>query len=346
MNLEGRVGFEKVRIRGRVKLGWWLKNKIDRYRKVVVGVTAAAILFGGAYFSISHFYKEKNQAELETRLLEEKKKKQQLNSNEDVIVFVSNRDGDYEIYKMLSDGSKTTKLTDNFIADEQPYFSFDKKRIVYVSQNGSDYDLSLMNSDGTDKKTIKIPDNQFTPSFSANGKNILFETYLSGNGTWQIETYSDEEGNKTVIKNLKHRPFPRLNFNSDEFTYTTSDSPNGYKYDCRIISSNLRTNLKKTIFGNNSFVCPSVFKQLKFNLFGSKIIYFYTGTNQVRFVDKDGHEIELDYGRWPAFSPKSDKIVYSKKIDNAWKLMVYDLKSQEEKQITQGLWDDIQPDWR
>lgn len=50
-------------------------------------------------------------------------KKTYKNTTEVRIAFISNRDGNYEIYIMNVDGSEQTNLTNNPAADEFPCFS-------------------------------------------------------------------------------------------------------------------------------------------------------------------------------------------------------------------------------
>src|SRR5207302_2193555 len=50
------------------------------------------------------------------------------------IAFVSDRDGNFEIYVMDADGSNQTRLTNNPAHDGEPAWSPDGAKIVFVSQ--------------------------------------------------------------------------------------------------------------------------------------------------------------------------------------------------------------------
>jgi TolB protein len=56
------------------------------------------------------------------------------------IAFVSNRDGNYELYLMNADGSEPRNLTNHPATDSSPCWSPDGKRIAFVStrHGGSD----------------------------------------------------------------------------------------------------------------------------------------------------------------------------------------------------------------
>ena len=60
------------------------------------------------------------------------------------IAFVSDRDGDPEIYIMNVDGSKQTPITNNGAVDEAPRFSPDKKWVAFVSEESGNREINRM----------------------------------------------------------------------------------------------------------------------------------------------------------------------------------------------------------
>ena len=65
------------------------------------------------------------------------------------IAFVSDRDGNLEIYVMNADGSGQTRLTTSAGADSEPAFSPDGKKIAFRSDRDGDGEIFVMNADGT-----------------------------------------------------------------------------------------------------------------------------------------------------------------------------------------------------
>jgi len=95
--------------------------------------------------------------------------------NGDTVVFVSDRDGDNEIYSRSADGAGETQLTDNEDDDISPSLSPDGARIAFVSDRYGDNDIFVMNADGSNQRllTTDLADD-ISPSWSPDGAYIAF----------------------------------------------------------------------------------------------------------------------------------------------------------------------------
>uniref|UniRef100_A0A7C4TGY3 DUF5050 domain-containing protein n=1 Tax=candidate division WOR-3 bacterium TaxID=2052148 RepID=A0A7C4TGY3_UNCW3 len=99
----------------------------------------------------------------------------------DKIAYVSNIDGDEEIYLYDLKNDTTIKLTDNTYTDFSPSFSPKGNEIVYVTdrdKNWEIYKISLK-----DKFALRLTKNKFWdgfPSFTPDGGHIVFSSKRNG----------------------------------------------------------------------------------------------------------------------------------------------------------------------
>lgn len=91
------------------------------------------------------------------------------------IAFVSDRDGNNEIYVMDADGSNQTRLTDSPAEDSGPAWSPDGARIVFESNRDGNFEIYAMNADGSNQ--TRLTNNSvgdFQPDWSPDGTKIVF----------------------------------------------------------------------------------------------------------------------------------------------------------------------------
>ncbi len=83
------------------------------------------------------------------------------------IAFLSERDGNGEIYVMNADGSGLTRLTNNPASDLSPDWSPDSKRIAFTSTRDGNFEIYVMNADGSAQTplTNNVADD-FAPAWS------------------------------------------------------------------------------------------------------------------------------------------------------------------------------------
>ena len=107
------------------------------------------------------------------------------------IAFSSNRnrDGDYEIYTMNSDGTgRPTRLTNNSTSDRVPDYAPDG-RIAFSNNGGGKYKIFVMNADGSRKTRLPgTSGSDYGPDFSPDGTQIAFYSYPTSTATGDIYT--------------------------------------------------------------------------------------------------------------------------------------------------------------
>ncbi len=102
------------------------------------------------------------------------------------IAFVSDRDGNFEIYVMNADGSGVTRLTNHRGRDVSPAWSPDGRRIAFASKRDGNWEIYVMNADGTGvtRLTDHHRGDRTTPAWSPDGRRIAFASNLDG--FWEI----------------------------------------------------------------------------------------------------------------------------------------------------------------
>ncbi|MBC7225745.1 MAG: PD40 domain-containing protein [Thermoflexales bacterium] len=99
------------------------------------------------------------------------------------IVFVSNRDGNEEIYAMASTGGEAVRLTNNPARDTLPVWSPDKTRIAFTSDRDGNLEVYVMGADGSHPVNLtRNPAADYRPIWSPDGSRIVFTSNREGGG--------------------------------------------------------------------------------------------------------------------------------------------------------------------
>jgi TolB protein len=117
------------------------------------------------------------------------------------IAFSSNRDGNYEIYVIGSDGKNLTRLTNDPGVDRYPTWSPDGHTIAFTSDRSGNEDIWVMDADGTGEPTQLTHDvgSNEAPRWSPHYSSIVFFTDREGRN--QIYLMDPDGGHQRNISN-------------------------------------------------------------------------------------------------------------------------------------------------
>ena len=91
------------------------------------------------------------------------------------LAFVSQRDGNSEIYVMNADGSEQENLTRQPASDSHPSWSRDGRKLLFVSRRNGNAEIYVMNADGSGLRNLtRTPSDDLDPSWSPDGRAIAF----------------------------------------------------------------------------------------------------------------------------------------------------------------------------
>ena len=100
------------------------------------------------------------------------------------VIFVSNRNGNLDIYTMNVDGSDVEQITFSASNEAYPCVSPDGKKIAFASNRDGNWEIYVMDYDGKEDNAVRLTFNNtddLYPSFTADSKHVVFQSNRDGN---------------------------------------------------------------------------------------------------------------------------------------------------------------------
>lgn len=239
------------------------------------------------------------------------------------IAFVSDRDGNDEIYVMNTDGSNQTNLTNSPKMDWYPDWSPDGKRIIFGSYthrtNPDDEDIYIMDADGANLKRLTNTPLGWSDfaSWSPDGTKIVFCSDPDGTQQDIYIMNADGSGITQVTNDPEPDYYPDWSPVGSRIVYLSVDPVDNCEIYIIDVNGTNKTNLT-----NN----PDVDGYPSWSPDGTKIAFnheFFRGEKKVCnicVIDPDGtHLVQLTKqstiheplgGGVPRWSPDGTKIVF------------------------------------
>ena len=278
------------------------------------------------------------------------------NSTVSRIAFATNRDGNWEIYVMNSDGSNPHNITNNPGTDSHPSWSPDGSKIAFQSERDGNWEIYVMNSDGSEQ--VRLTNDRGvdqSPTWSPDGTQIAFVSDRGGRHS--VWTMSSDDGSEPVdvTGSYVNSRWPAWGPRSRTLAYETIQ-------DVRVVRTD-DVQLNEKIVDKNNFFDGFFVGWLDWSPDGKKLAMISNHQERTQFTrliytsQLDGFRFRrlydnpsgLPYER-PTWAPDSNMIVYSVKDaeDGYWDSQVVDFTTKETWRLTNDAStpsDDTLPDW-
>jgi len=177
----------------------------------------------------------------------------------DKIVFISNRDGNYEIYMVNIDASELKRVTDSLGNEYWPDLSPDGNKVTFTYPHSikseEDSEIFIINIDGSERKNLT--DNEvddWDPCFSPDGFKIAFFSTRDGNSEIYIMNI-DGTGQTRLTNNPGDDWDPCFSPDGTKIAFTSERDGNKEIYIMNVDGSNqtrLTYNDEEKCLGNSS----------------------------------------------------------------------------------------------
>lgn len=264
------------------------------------------------------------------------------------IAFISQRDGNADIYVMDTDGSGVTQLTKDpyailsFMAssarDLYPSWSPDGMHIVFSSERDDylwsvdDYNTYVMDADGSNQIRISETGLQGVPDWSPDGKQIALA--VSGGGHYEEEIYimdSDGTNFTRLTTNPTDDSYPSWSPDSERIVFASERDDNWEIYIMDADGSNLIRLTENSSDDIEPHWSPDgahiVFSSLRDGDWDIYVIEI-DGSNETLLTDDSSHDNN------PSWSPNGEQIAFASDRDGDWEIYVMDADGSNLKQLT------------
>ena len=294
------------------------------------------------------------------------------------IAFMSDRDGHvhprlgwttFEIYVMEVDGNNQRRLTNNPNLDTHPSWSPDGKRIAFMSDRDGhfnilggllNYEIYVMDADGGNPQNLtNDPNGDSSPSWSPDGKRIVFASNRDGNRDGNRENYEiyvmDADGNnqQRITDNDFYDTHPSWSPDGERIVFISRRDGHfigefGLTSEIYVMDADGK-NTRRLTNNRKSDSSPSWSPDGKWIVFsadrkGDDVNYeIYVmdadGNNQQRLTNNRVHDTS------PSWSSDGKRIVFSSYRDGNAEIYVMDNDGENQQKLTNNPGNDFGPAW-
>ncbi len=264
------------------------------------------------------------------------------------IAFVSERDGNHEIYVMNTDGTNQVNLTRNPAADWYPRWSPDATRIAFASNRDDDAEIYVMDANGENAIALtSSPSSDDCPAWSPDGSKIAFVSDRDGND--EIYIMSADGSNQV---NLTGHPgedkYPIWSPDGSKIAFVSKrgDYPYSTSRLVYIMNSNgTQVTRAQDISIDQTMFLADWSPDGKYLAVSKRAALCNPAISLLEI--QSGYTSEVaEKAYHGSFSPDSSQLIFGCYRDENWELCVLDTGTKEiVARLTSNNANDLNPDW-
>jgi len=250
------------------------------------------------------------------------------------ICFVSNRDGNDEIYMMDYDGADQTRITFNKVKDYIPAWSPDQRSIAFTSYRKGGPGLYIRNIYDGRETLVSAKGTNYSAAFSPDGKKMAFCSSMSEQGNAEIYVLDLETmKTKRLTFNTAVDTAPTWSPTGREIAFTSDRTGQGAPQIYIMDAEGL--NVRKASFGGNYHDAPAwsptgdriAYVSRVENIFDIYVLNLRT--NQIGKLTESNARNES-----PSWSPDGRHIVFTSNMSGSIQLYSVDYDGANLKRLT------------
>lgn len=272
----------------------------------------------------------------------------------DRIYFVSDRDGEPEVFSMSPTGDDVRQITKNEFYEAEPALSPDGRWLAFISQRKERYDLFLIDVNGKHERRLTNSEHvEATPSWFPDGEILALTLYkplpVGGAGEPPRKLYTIRRDG-LCLRQLEVKEHLVSCWNPNV-------SPDG---SLITFAHFLAKGAPMNVYVRNDSGVVQQLTNIPHNYYpvfspdGTKIVFASTrdGNWEIYVMDADGsNQKRLTYNKYhdsmPYWSPDGARIVFVRILENAnQEIFVMNADGTEERNLTNNPRTDNMPFWR